>query len=220
MSTKRQNENWLNDPWLKDANLDTSAMSSEDKAALAAKQGRKQSVFETGNVWGANLVPEVIKSESEELREMLADPEIRKELAERDPVFAQKYEEEQIEAVVTEFRRANKDYLPTDRNSETVIQSLARKHLQKDWLDTEAAASELFKLGKWTVAELTAQFKQCLRAGAVDIPRGRTRPLSRAEEADVISLVRCNDLDNAIVQFITYSLAELCLRVNMLVREI
>jgi hypothetical protein len=197
--------NWLDDPWLKGANLDTSGMSSEDKAALAAKQGRKQSIFETGDVWGANPVPEVIKSESEELREMLSDPEIRRELAERDPVFAQKYEEEQIEAVVTEFRRANRDYIPTDRNSETVIQALARKYLQKDWLSNDEAAASLFKLGKWTVAELTAQFKQCLRAGAVDIRRGTTRQLSTDEKADVISLIRIGDLNNAIVQFITYA---------------
>ena len=208
MTTEAQTtatESWLNDPWLEGANIDTAGWTPERKAALAKKQGRRQSIYEHDSE--GDLRPEIIRSERDELISLLADPEVKAELARRDPQFAQRYEEGQIEAVVTEFRKANPDYLRTDRNADAVIQGLGRKYLgkHKDWLSNDEVSAELYKLGKFTVDELTAQFKRCFRAGVVDVPKGKTRPLSKHEEADVVSLVRCGDPSNAVVAYLTYA---------------
>lgn len=192
-------EEFLNDPFLgPDVCLDTSGMSRDTIAKMNSKLGREPRRQDDG----FGLRPEVIRSPTEEYAAMMRDPEVRKELAERDPGFAEKYEESEREKVVAEFRHRNPDYLKTSRNASTVIQSLAKKVLGKDWLDIEEAQHELWLAGKFTVPGLTAEFKKCLRAGLLDVPRGTAKELSEADELEVIAKIRVGDTSGAIIRYV------------------
>ena len=200
--TQPHEDDFLDDPFLTaDTNLDTSGMSAELIAKMNAKFGRAPRRQEDG----FDLRPQVLRSPAEEYRAMLQDPEIRKELAERDPAFADRFEAEEIDRIVTEFRQRNPDYLKTTKNAHVVIQSLAKKYLGKDWLDQDEAAAELWRAGKWSVDELTNQFKSCLRAGLLDVRRGTAKSLSESEELEVVALIRIGNLPAAIVRFVELS---------------
>src|SRR5665213_1067169 len=110
----------LDDPFYgPDVNLDMAGFSPELREKL--RPTKKDD-------WG-DLVPEIVRSPREEYAAMLADPDVRKEIAERDPAFAERYAEEEAERVVVEFRRANPGYLKTQRNADRVVGALAKRHL-------------------------------------------------------------------------------------------
>ncbi|MGC1871972.1 MAG: hypothetical protein WA700_13540 [Acidobacteriaceae bacterium] len=195
---------FLNDPFL-DAttNLDLSGMSAETVTAMNKKFNRVEKKRDDG--FGLN--PEIIRDPREEYRALLADPDVRAELAQRDPTFAKRYETEEIERVVAEFRRKNPSYLMTDHNADTVIQSLAKSETGTDWLSNDAAAALLWRSGKWTVDRLTAEFRKCLQAGLLDVPRGAAKILSETEELRVIARLRTGDIPGAILLFVELSFA-------------
>lgn len=195
---------FLNDPFLDGTtNLDTSGMSAETVAKMNEKFNRVEKKRDDG--FGLN--PEIIRDPAEEYRAMLQDPEVRKELAARDPEFAKRYEKEEIKRVVAEFRRKSPSYLMTDHNADTVIQSLAKSETGTDWLSNDAAAALLWRSGKWTVDKLTTEFRRCLQAGALDVPRGTAKVLSETEELRVIARLRTGDIPGAILLFVELSFA-------------
>jgi len=201
--TQSAQEEFLNDPWLTpDTHLDTAGLSADTRAKIDAKFGRAPKKQDDG----FELRPEVLRGPSEEYAEMLRDPAVRKELAERGGAEeVERYEMEEIERVIAAFRQANPDYLKTARNGDVVIGALAQKHLHKDWLSNDEAGRELWAIGKWTVQELTAQYRACLAAGQLDVPRGTAKTLSESEELQVIALIRTGNLPAAIIRFVALS---------------
>src|SRR6185437_9612687 len=202
--TQNTGDDFLDDPFLTaDVNLDTSAMSAQAISKMNAKLGRTEKKQDDGF---GGLNPQVIRSQAEEYRALLADPAVRREMAERGGAEeVERYEMEEIERVIAAFRQANPDYLKTARNGDVVIGALAQKHLHKDWLSNDEAGRELWAIGKWTVQELTAQYRACLAAGQLDVPRGTAKTLSESEELQVIALIRTGNLPAAIIRFVALS---------------
>lgn len=203
--TTNRVERLLSDPFFDaNSNVDLAGFTLEERSEINRRLGRpekKENPFDT-------LCPDVItntRSPREEYAEMLRDPEVRAELAQRDPRFAEQYEAEEIERIVAEFRRKNPDYIKTERNADAVIGALAKAHLGKDWLDNEDAAAELYRAGHWSVDELTKQFKAYLKAGLLDVSRGQTKELTKAEKLDVIAAIRESCPEVAIVRYLTHA---------------
>jgi hypothetical protein len=195
-------DDFLDDPWLTaDTNLDTSGLTPEQRAAYSARFGRKDPYADSFDGLSPQVVTNAIDYEA-----MLNDPTVRAELAERDPQFAARYEQEQIEVVVAEFRRQNPGYLKTEQNARTVIQGLAQQYLGKDWLDNEEAIQELHRMGRWTVAELTAQFESCLKAGRLDVPKGQAKELTREQKLEVVAAIRESHPEVAIIRYLQFAL--------------
>ena len=196
-------DEFLADPFLTaDVNIDTRAMSTETVSKMNAKFGRTEKKQDDG----FGLRPEVIRSQAEEYAALLRDPAVRREMAERGGAEeVERYEKQEREKVVAAFRQANPDYLKTPRNGDAVIQALAKRYLQRDWLSNEDAACELWAEGKWTVQELTAQYKACLAAGELDVPRGTAKVLSESEELQVLAKIRVGDTSGAIIRFVELS---------------
>ena len=55
------------------------------------------------------------------MAEMLNDPSVRAEMAEKDPRWAARHEVECVENVVHDFKKANPDYRQTSRNEKTLL---------------------------------------------------------------------------------------------------
>lgn len=199
-TTPAVSDDWLNDPFL-DATTDVSNLSAEQQRKFRAKFGIPEPRKDDFD----NLNPQIVRSPRAEYAAMMEDPEIRRELAARDPRFAEEFEKDQVEATVAEFRKRNPGYLKSERNATAVIQALAKRHLAKDWLDNDDAAAELYRAGHWTVAALEAQFKTCLRAGLLDVPRGETKELTRDEQLDVIASIRESHPEVAVIRFLTHA---------------
>ena len=144
------------------------------------------------------------------LAEMLQAPdqELLEALAERDPKARAELEEQNAERISVEFRAKNPGYLKTAKNSHVLIQTLALTHLKTDYLDDDDAIRVLYQSGKWTVETLTATYKQLLKAGRLDVPKGGFRELTKEEKLKVIALLRAYDAESALMTFISYSLGE------------
>lgn len=198
MTTDRNEDEWLNDPFL-DATTDVSNLTPEQKRKFRAKVGipEPRQHDELGD-----LNPYVISNAKQEYQDMLRDPAVRAELAQRDPKFAEQYQAEQIEAVVAEFRERNPEYLETARNAAAVIQPLARKYLRKYSLDEQEAGEELYRAGHWTVKNLEAQYKACLKAGTLDVPKGHTKQLTDQEKLEVLAILRGGDDEGAVLRYL------------------
>src|SRR5665213_2826861 len=187
----------LDDPFYgPDVNLDMAGFSPELREKL--RPTKKDD-------WG-DLAPEIVRSPREEYAAMLADPDVRKELAERDPAFAGRYADEQMESIVAEFRRMNPSYLKTAKNAGVVIGGLAKRYLGKDWLDNDDAMAELYSIGKWTTAELTGEYQRAASSGLLDVPVGTAKPLSRREELDVIATLRSAGTEAALTTYLKYAI--------------
>src|SRR5580704_19323376 len=120
---------------------------------------------------------------------MLANPETREALAERDPNFRDQYREEMVDKVCERFRQKHPDYLCTDKNFSTLVQEMALKLIKKDWLSDEDAERELFDGGHWTVDLMSSCYRYLLKAGKLDVPKGTIRQLTEKEKLELIAQI-------------------------------
>jgi hypothetical protein len=190
------------DPFATDANLDLSGYvlpsetPAEEQNAVADRHGFNRVDF--GERFAAPSV-----------EQMLANEDTRAALAERDPNFAEQYAQERMEKAATEFRQANPDYLSTDRNYSAIVQEMAKKLLKADWLDDEPAERALYDAGHWTAEQLSNGYRYLLRKGLLQVPQGTYRELSDAEQMQLVAQIRMGDLEDAVINYISWSLGGL-----------
>lgn len=196
---------FLCDPFISEA-TDISRRTPEERAAFCRYFGLASPERDDGF---GSLQPDIIRSSRHEYAEMLNDPEIRKELAERDPTWKGRYEQETIEAIVHQFRLENPKYKPTTRNKYAVFTWLTKKYLNGvDWYNTDEAALKLLQAGHLSTQTLREAYIALRDSGQLrDTPDGEYKALSAEEQIQVIALLRTGHPDRAIDQFMQFALA-------------
>lgn len=112
------------------------------------------------------------------------------------------------EVIAEEFKRRCPDYIPTNRNYEVMVTTLAFNALTttqqsgtiKEQLD------DLMAAGVWTVENLTAAYRALDQEGLLDVAAGSARNLSERERLHVMRLAQTGNTQQAIDQFLRYSL--------------
>jgi hypothetical protein len=193
-------DNFLDDPWL-DQGFDTTYLSDEKKAEFNKKFGVKpkpkdpfdRPVFEPTDDLKTKLFAE------------LRNPEVVAELSERDPNWRSRNKAALIEGVIEQFRASNPFYYATEKNAAVLTRYLNNKFLQRDWLNDDAAASELFDLGKWNKDALGEAFSACSAQGLLDVDPGSYKRLSKKEELAVIASAQLEGPAEAVIQYLEYA---------------
>jgi len=156
--------------------------------------------------WDSNLsdqgVPKA-KSVEEILRD---DPDIVRELQEKDPTAYEAFLDTRTEEVARLFRAQNPKYVRSERNQAAVVAHLLKKHLGIDYLEGHEAITEAFNHGVWTVANLQHAYQELLSAGALDVPAGETRALNEQDMLKVVAALRLHGPDAALTEYIAAAL--------------
>lgn len=189
------------DPFISGAILDTTGYSQE----TLKKMGLTRPEQKSDDSWGGI---DVRRSEQgQTLSEFLANPDAEslEEIARYDPSIRERLAEDKTDQITIEFRNTNKAYLSTDTNSTNLIQGMAKKYLKADWLEDSDAIRKCYEDGVWTVANLTAMFKQLLAGGRLEVAEGSFKELSTEEKNDVVACIRSGDMAEAVMQYVKYS---------------
>jgi hypothetical protein len=199
---KLTREEIMNDPFAKGMNLDLSGYLLPDQtpAALPVEAHDKN---------GFNRVDFRQGFSAPSVEEMLANPETREALAERDSNFREQYAEEMVEKVCSQFLQKYPDYLDTGKNYKALVQEMAAKLLKNNRLSDEDAERELLETGHWTVDQMSNCYRYLLKAGKLDVPRGTIRTLTESEKLELISQIRTGALDEAVLNYVSWSLGGL-----------
>lgn len=114
------------------------------------------------------------------------------------------------ESVAAEFKRQCPGYVASDDNYRAITTTLAFNALpasqQNGSLDEIVA--DLIDGGFWTVANLTACFKALTKEGLLQVALGQPRNLSERERLYVMRLAQSGDAQEAINQYLRYSLED------------
>jgi len=207
LSVEEMDSEWLSDPFLMDSNLDVSCLSPELRAKYFAKKNIKDPAQHKADPFDAVNDPfqarDTLKTD---FASLLKDPEIQRELAERDPSQVKNWQDSVSEQVVAEFLRKTPDYLRTDKNYEAIIRFLATKFLNKNWLESEDAIRELVAHGSFTTENLGQAHQELLRRGQLDVPKGSVRNLSRKEQLAVLAVAQQHSLPEAVIRYVEIAL--------------
>jgi|ERR1035438_1493016 hypothetical protein len=193
-------DNFLDDPWL-DQGFDTTYLSDERKAEFNKKFGVKpkpkdpfdRPVFEPKDDLKTKLFAE------------LRNPDVVAELSERDPNWRSRNKAALIEGVIEQFRTSNPFYYATEKNAVVLTRYLNNKFLHRDWLDDDAAANDLFDMGKWTGETLNEAFTACSNQGLLDVDPGSYKRLSKKEELAVIASSQLEGPAEAVIQYLEFA---------------
>jgi hypothetical protein len=191
------------DPWWSEStNLDTSSLSPETRTRL----GLDKAVPDDGGP-DADGFGGLTETGPKNLRAMLQNPtaEMLESLAESDPSIRARLAEENAERVNLEFRKAHPAYLKTPGNFQSLVNAMALEHLGVDHLSADEAYAELCESGKWTLPNLSSAFARLQKAGALDVPKGTARELTREEKLRVIALIRTWDVGSAIASYLNFA---------------
>jgi hypothetical protein len=202
--TKLTREEILNDPFAKGMNLDLTGYFLPDETPAE----QRTEAFDKD---GFNRVDFRQGFSAPSVEEMLANPETREALAERNPDFREHYREEMVEKVCNEFLEKHADYLDSGKNYSTLVQEMAAKLLKKKRLSDEDAERELFEGGHWTVDMMSSAYRYLLKAGKLEVPRGTTRELTEKEKLELIAQIRTTDIFGAldvVMNYVKWSLGE------------
>jgi hypothetical protein len=194
-------DNFLDDPWL-DAGFDQTYLSDENREAFRKKFGIKDKpkdpfdrpVFENKN-----------EDFASRLYDSLRNPEVIEELSARDPQWRTKHKASLIDGTIERFRQANPFYHGSEKNAAVLTRFLNNKYLHRDWLEDEAAASDLFDIGKLTVETLNEAFAACSAQGLLDVDPGSYKRLSKKEELAVIASSQLEGPAEAVIQYLEYA---------------
>jgi hypothetical protein len=186
------------DPFAEGANLDLSG--------YFLPEATPEQVTEAFDKNGLNRVDLRQGFSAPTVEEMLANPETREALAERDPNFREQYAVEMVEKVCGLFRQRHPEYLCTDKNFSTLVQTMALKLIKTDWLSDEDAERALFDAGHWTVDQMSNCYRYLLKAGKLDVPKGTIRELTEKEKLELIAQIRTGSPDEAALNYVGWSL--------------
>jgi hypothetical protein len=126
------------------------------------------------------------------------------------PEYAAEVRERRAETVAQAFKRRCPGYLPTQRNLDAMVETLAFNALSTSEQDgdTEELIDRLALAGKWTIENLQACYLALNREGLLELPAGEARPLSTSEKLDVSRLAQNGRQFEAIDKFLQYSLPD------------
>jgi hypothetical protein len=112
------------------------------------------------------------------------------------------------ETIANAFKRKNPSYIPTQRNYEIIVETLAFNGLSAAQQNgtIEQMTDDLMAAGVWTVENLTSAYRALDREGLLDVAAGTARNLSERERLHVIRLAQSGNTQEAIDQFLRYSL--------------
>jgi hypothetical protein len=104
------------------------------------------------------------------------------------------------ETVASVFKRPCPAYLPTERNYERIVETLAFNALSaaQQQGTVEEMTDDLISSGAWTVGNLVVCYHALSAEGLLDVPLGRVRNLSTAERLRVTRLAQSGRVDEAI----------------------
>jgi hypothetical protein len=153
--------------------------------------------------WGGVIRP----NKNMTVSDIEADEETLNELARRDPKFRAKLDDVRMEEVVDAFKKANPDYIASERNYEVIVRYIRDRQLKDSNCPLDDVDDVAYAEGLWTVANLSAVFKYLAAKGKLEMPAGKPKELSREEKLSVIANIRQGDPQAAVVNFITYSFA-------------
>jgi hypothetical protein len=197
--TKLTREEIMNsDPFAAGANLDLSGYFLPEPTPEQLTEAHDKNGFNRVDLRQGFSAPSV--------EEMLANADTREALAELDPNFREQYAEEMVEKVCGQFRQKHPDYLCTDRNFSTLIQTMAKKLMQTDWLSDDDAERALFDAGHWTLDQMSNAYRYLLKAGKLDVPKGTIRELTEKEKLELIAQIRTGSPDEAALNYVGWSL--------------
>jgi hypothetical protein len=110
------------------------------------------------------------------------------------------------EAVAGSFKRANPEYLPTDKNYNLILRTLAFNALPNADGDLRDIQADLIDAGYWTVTNLTATYRALSGEGLLEVAAGTARQLSSSERLRVTRLAQSGRVDAAIGEYLNCAL--------------
>lgn len=189
------------DKWLEGELLDLTSLPESQQKLAANYRTPSTDAERWADVFGG--IDDPLKGKRQADIEL--DPEIYEELARRDPAFKRQLDDQKIEAITLEFTESNPDYLSTEANYDKVVRYIRKHQLKDPGVPLDDIVSVAYANNLWTVRNLTVVFKTLVREGVMEMPKGKTKPLSKDEGLDVLAMVRQGDVEGAILQFITYA---------------
>ncbi len=122
--------------------------------------------------------------------------------------FLAEYRDRKGEAIAAEFRRRCPDYLATDSNYASMVETLSFNALsavqQNGSIEEQTQA--LISAGVWTVENLTAAYRALEREGLLEVAAGTARRLTESERLKVMRLAQNGQFDAAIGEYLKCSL--------------
>jgi hypothetical protein len=203
--TESAQDDFLDDPWLTPG-FDQAFLSDTQKSAFRKKfnigQNRKIDPFDRPPA------PDDSNILVGQLNALMRDSEVRDELSKRNPAWRSTYKANIIEETIAQFRAKHRDYLRTAKNAAELTHYLVETYLGgKDWLDDDAAASELFEAGKWSVETLEEAYAACTADGLLDVRVGTVRNLSQRDQLEVIATAQTEGQGAAVVRYLDFALS-------------
>jgi hypothetical protein len=124
--------------------------------------------------------------------------------------YAAEVRDRRSEIVAQAFKRKCPNYIPTDENSDKMIQTMAFNFLSTSQQngDTNALIDRLAMAGKWTVENLEACYLRLRGEGLLQVPDGEPRELSEAERLHVSRLAMRGETAQAIAAYFEFALDE------------
>jgi hypothetical protein len=151
--------------------------------------------------WGGVYRP--TKGVAPDYDELLKDESVVQELCKKDPAFKARHDEEQRNRVVSQFRAAEPDYLPTPKNYKAMC-SYIRRNVLKDTaehVDLEDVFETAYAKGVFTVPLLQKAYSNLSIAGHLEMPAGKPKELSAADKIAVLAKVRAANPEGAIIEY-------------------
>jgi hypothetical protein len=202
------NQPWLDDPFV-DANFDWRQLRDEEQQRAFRRHFGLSEPAHNDDPFAVNEPPPP-GSLRKQLISLANEPEVRQELAKRNPLAWARNEAETVEEVIHEFRKATPDFKKSRQNERELIKFLCDKHLDgRDYGDSDRAALELLRAGAWSLESLQEAFQKCSAAGQLDMPEGRARELTQSERLGVIALLQAAGPGAAIERYVGLSMAVL-----------
>lgn len=185
--------------WI-DETTDTRHMSKEAQKAAGYK-APKTTDESWEDEWGGVIRP----NKNMTVADIETDEETLNELARRDSKFRAKLDDVRMEETVDAFKKANPDYVVSEKNYETIIKYIRDRQLQDMNCPLEDADDAAYAAGLWTVENLTQVFKYLASKGRLEMPKGKAKELSREDMLAVIANIRQHDPQAAVINYINRS---------------
>jgi hypothetical protein len=144
------------------------------------------------------------------LRQFVQDPDVEAlervgaETGHED--FRAEVRDRRGETVADSFKRANPEYLPTDKNYNLILRTLAFNALPNADGDLRDIQADLIDAGFWTVPNLTATYRALQNEGMLEVAAGTARQLSSSERLKVMRMAQSGRTDAAIGDYLRYAL--------------
>jgi hypothetical protein len=124
--------------------------------------------------------------------------------------YAAEVRDRRSELVAQAFKRRCEHYIPTQENSDKMVETMAFNFLPTSQQSgsTEELIDRMAMAGKWTVENLEACYLRLRGEGLLQVAAGEARELSEAERLHVSRLAMRGETAQAIAAYFEYALDE------------